>query len=294
MPGDPLEVLLSSDVVRDFTKAEADIMRQELGLTGSWTEQFLNYIYALLHGDLGQSLQHGMPVFNLLCEALPWTALLVLGAIPVYVILGVMSGIEAGRVPYHRSDHILSGIMIVLASIPPFTAAVLLQLLFSIVWPIFPTNGAQPIFPATEPLAKMVQIIQHAILPIFALALHEIIRFFLISRGEAASLSARPFLINARARGISGWRERRDYFGRNLLPVLFARMGDSVTVLISLVIYIEVVFSYPGIGLLIYDAILDRDYILLQGAILGLAAIILMINWCADVGIGAFARREQI
>ncbi len=291
MPGDPLSLLLSSDVTRELTAAETEALRRDMGLAGSWADQFFTYFRAVLSGDLGYSFHHAAPVSRLLATALPWTGLLVLGAIPLYLVVGVFAGIEAGRVPHRRFDRVATGLMTVLASLPPFTVAVFLLLIFAVLWPVLPLGGAQPIFPAEAPLARSVEILRHALLPTVALAAHEIVRFYFLSRGEAVALSARPFLINARARGISGWRERIDYYGRNLLPVILARMSDSITVLVGAVLYVEVVFSYPGIGHLILGAIMDRDYTLLQGAVLGLSVLVLSLNWLIDVAATLLARR---
>lgn len=291
MPGDPLELKLSSDVARELTAAETGAMREQMGLSGTTMEQFLDYSKAIARGDLGYSLHYAASVSSLLRASLPWTGLLVFGALPIYLLVGVGVGIETGRVRRSKLDHIVTAVMTVLASIPPFVAAVFLLLVFGILWPILPTSGAQPLFPASEPVARASEIASHAILPVFSLALHEIVRFYFLSRGETASLSTRAFLINARARGVSGARERLNYYGRNLLPVLLARMSDSITTLIGAVLYVEIVFSYPGVGHLLYDAILQRDYVLLQGAIVGVALVILTLNWVIDASIAVLSIR---
>ncbi|RWR32087.1 ABC transporter permease [Sinirhodobacter populi] len=282
MPGDPVELLLSADVVRALTPDEIEKLRRQFGLGGSWFEQFIHYLTTLAKGDLGFSLRHARPVLNLLLHAVPWTALLILGAMPVYFLLGLWTGIVSGEQPHSARDRIVTGAMILVASIPPFAAAIFLLLGFGVIWPILPISGAEPLFPPASSMGRVAAILRHAILPAAALALHEVARFFFLARGEAVILSARPFILNARARGLRGWRLHLHYYGRNILPMALARMSDSITTLFGAVFFVEVVFSYPGIGSLIYNAMLERDYILLQGAMLGLALVVLSLNWILD------------
>lgn len=291
MPGDALDLMLSSDVTRSMSRAETDNLRQTMGLDGTIATQFLTYVTHLAGGHLGYSIQHAALVSDLITRALPWTLLLVLSALPVYLGISVVSGIEAGRAPDAPADRTVTGVMTLLASIPPYSAAVFLLLGFAVLWPLFPASGAEPLFPSSDPLQRAMAIARHAVLPVLALSLHEIVRFYFLTRGEAVGLSGRPFVLNARARGIGGWRERVNYFGRNLLATLLARMTDSVAALFGAVIYIEIVFAYPGIGLLLYEAILSRDHVLLQGIVLTIAAVFLMANWVLDTASASLAAR---
>lgn len=291
MPGGPLELLLAPDAAGNLTDAQQQQLRQTMGLTGSWLDQFMAYGSQLLHGDLGYSFHHAAPVAGLLGTALPWTGLLIALALPIYLLVGVGAGIEAGRAPHSRRDRILTVLMSVLSSIPPFASAIFLLLAFGILLPILPTGGAEPIFPKAESLARGLDILHHAMLPAVALAMHEIVRFYFIARGEAVAMSSRAFIVNGLARGIHGWRERLNYYGRNMLPSLLARMSDSLSGLVGAVLFVELTFSYPGVGHLIYGAILDRDYALLQGAVLGLSVLVLSLNWLIDAAIVVLAER---
>lgn len=291
MPGDPLDVLLSEDVSRELTAPEIADLREQMGLSGSPARQFARYLAALAQGDLGYSHRHAAPVSDLLARALPWTALLFLGATPIFLLGGLLAGTMAGRRPHGPADRIATAAITLLASIPPFVAALGLLLAFGILWPVLPVSGAEPLFPSDNPLTRAADIARHAVLPCLALAAHEIVRIFLLARGEAASISHRPFLTNARARGIAGWRLWLNYYGRNMLPVVLARLSDSVTALVGVVLYVEIVFAYPGIGHLIYDAILDRDYMLLQGAVIGLAVFVLVLNGLIDLAVTLLAER---
>lgn len=291
VPGDPVDIFLSADEVRDLHPAELTALRDKMGLTGSWLDQLGHYLAKVMTGDLGYSHLHAAPVSELLSTSLPWTGLIIFGAFPIYLLIGVTAGIVAGRLAHHKTDIFLTHLMTLLASVPPFMAAIFLSLLFGILWPILPISGAEPLFVSDDPATRVIDMIQHAILPCVSLAIHEIVRFYFLARGESISLTARPFMINAYARGITGWRAFIHYYGLNIFPILLARMSDSITVLVGAVLFVEIVFSYPGIGHLIYDAILDQDYMLLQGAILGLAAIVLSANWIIDLVVASFAKR---
>lgn len=291
LPGDPLALMLSADAVRDLGPQDDALLRARMGLSGTLWEQFVRYLGALLQGDLGFSFRHAVPVADVLATALPWSLLLVVCAVPVFFATGATIGIEAGRWPHGRVDRLLTGSMILLSSVPPFVGAVLLLQCFGIHWPLLPTGGAEPLFPPSDPLDHAIAIARHAVLPVLALSLHEVGRFFFLARGEAVTLSARPFLINARARGIGEMRLRLHYYGRNLAPALLARLSSSVSGLFGALVFVEVIFAYPGMGNLIYGAIQERDYPLIQGALLALAALVLLVNGLIDALVLAMAER---
>lgn len=291
LPGDPVALMLPPDAVRGLGTQEASALRAQMGLSGTLWEQFAHYLLSLSQGDLGFSFRHAARVSEVLATALPWSLLLVVCAVPVYLAAGVASGIEAGQRPHGRADRLLTGAMILLSSIPPFVGAVLLLQCFGIGWSLLPIGGAEPLFPPSGPLDRALAIARHAVLPVLALSLHEVTRFFFLARGEAVTLAARPFLVNARARGIGEVRMRLHYYGRNLAPALLARLSSSVSGLFGALVFVEVIFSYPGIGSLVYGAIQERDYALLQGALLVLAALVLFVNWLIDAMVLALADR---
>lgn len=291
LPGDPMALLLTTDVAQGMTPEAIEDLRRQYGLSGSLGVQFRDYLAMLAQGDLGYSLRYARPVADLIWQALPWTLLLILCSIPMYLVLGLWSGIEAGMRPHSRRDRAVTGMMIVLASIPPFATAIFLVLLFGVIWPVLPLSGAEPLFPASSLPDRIAGIARHAVLPVVALASHEVTRFFFLARAEAVGLSARPFMINAQARGIGGASIRLNYHGRNILPLSLARMGDSVTTLFGAVFFVEVVFSYPGIGGLVYSAVLERDYVLMQGAMLGMTLVVLGLNWALDALVSHLVRR---
>ncbi|EIM77004.1 oligopeptide transport system permease OppB [Nitratireductor aquibiodomus RA22] len=291
LPGDTFDSLMASDLVLGLDAGTEAALRERMGLSGGLWQQVGAETFAALRGELGFSLIHGAPVADILLGALPWTGLLVMLAVPLFLAMGLATGIEAGRAPGSRMDRAITLGMSVLASIPSFVMAVFLLLLFGIVWPVLPSAGAEPVIPAADPLERLVAIARHALLPAIALSTHELVRYFFILRSETILVSRRAFLVNARARGIGGWRERCDYFGRNLMAVVFARLGQSIATLLSAALYVEVIFAYPGIGRLMYQAVLDRDYPLLRGAIAVLAILVLLLNWIFDALTEARARR---
>ncbi|MFS4583459.1 ABC transporter permease [Phaeobacter sp. C3_T13_0] len=291
MPGDTLEVMLSTDLARGFGAGEVLKLQDSMGLGGDLASQVWDYSVRFVSGDLGYSIPHAAPVAELLLAAVPWTGLLILSATPIFLVCGTLAGIEAGYTPKAGLDRWVTPVITFLASLPPFTGAVLLLLTFGIIWPVLPASGAESLFPVSDRLGQATDIARHAILPVLALALHELARFYFLARAETISLVQRDFVVNARARGISPWRVRWAYIGRSLVPVCLSRLSDTMTGLISAVFFVEIVFSYPGTGYLIYTAILDRDYDLLQGAVVFMAGFVLLANWLIDGLAGRLAER---
>ncbi|WP_186399415.1 ABC transporter permease [Stappia sp. P2PMeth1] len=291
MPGDPVELQRASDLDLGLAAAQRETLRQVMGLGGSLGEQFLTYCAALLSGDLGFSVAHAAPVSQVVAGALAWTSLLVLLAFPIYLLIGPWLGIESGLAPERPLGRGLLVGLSALGSVPPYAVSILLLWLLAVAVPLFPLGGAEALLPPADPLVRIAGVLHHAALPALALATHEIVRFFFLSRGATLALSLRPFVINARARGIAGWRLRVTYLARSLAPVLAGRLGDTLAGQFSVVLFVEIVFSYPGIGLVIHEAIRARDLALLQGAVICLAAAILVLNALLDGLAGRLARR---
>lgn len=292
LPGDMFDLVIRSNTNALIEAPQEASLRQGLGFADNLWENLIADAVAFAHADLGYSVSHGAPVVEVIRGALPWTALLILLSTPVFLLVGVTAGIEAGRMPGSTPDRLITGAMSFLTSIPPFVGATFLMLAFGILWPVMPSGGAEPVFPSSNPVQRLAEIALHAILPAIALSLHEVARYFYFLRGESVLLSRRAFILNARGRGIWGLRERRDYFGRNLQTAVFARLGNSIATLFSAVIYVETIFTYPGIGLIMYQAVLDRDYVLLRGAVAITAFLILALNWSFDLLTEILAERE--
>lgn len=291
MPGDPLELLRSSDLHLALSPEERAALGRDMGLGGSLGAQFLAFCAALLSGDLGHSVAHAAPVSQILAGALGWTCLLVLLALPIYSVVGTWLGIEAGLAPGRPLGRGLLVAASILGSLPPYAVSVLLLVGLAVAVPLFPLGGAEPLFPSADPLERLGAILHHAALPALALASHETVRFFFLARAATLALAARPFVTNARARGIGGWRLRLTYLARNMAPLLAGRLSDTMAGQFTIVLFVEIVFSYPGIGFVLYEAIRTRDFALLQGAVVVLAAAILTLNALLDGLAAHLARR---
>ncbi|WP_180902345.1 ABC transporter permease [Martelella soudanensis] len=293
LPGDAMSLLLESPASFSLKQAEIRTLERQFGLYTSLPASVWGDITSILGGDLGVSRLYGRPVTEVIAASFPWTALLILGAIPLFLVTGVGLAIEGGRKPGSRPDRFLTVVMTVLAALPPFAAASVLVLFFAVAFPILPASGAGSLIPPDDAIQRGLDIARHAILPVIALALHEVTRYFFVLRADMQLLTRQPFVQSALIRGVSGLRERRDYYLRNLMAAIVARLGHSISTLFSAVLFVEVTFSYPGIGLVAYQAILDRDYVLLEGTVAVIAVIVLLLNWVLDVASFALARTVQ-
>ena len=280
-PGDPIDFLIPAEQANKITPEQRQALASEYGLQGSTSEQFRLYLANLAKGDLGTSTRYGSPVKDLLADRLPWTLLLVGSSVLLSTLIGAALGFRSAWRRGSSSDvRTLTGVM-VLDSFPPFFVALLLVLLFSVQLRLLPVFGALPGSEA-EGLAFAVEVARRAILPIAALTLSGLGSSFLVARSAAVTELGEDYVTMAAAKGLSGAGVRRHARRNALVPVWTVGMLN-VGALFGGAAPVETVFAYPGLGRLIYESVLSRDYPVLQGAFLLSAAGVIVANLIAEL-----------
>jgi len=290
LPGDPLLMLFGgAETMHDASGQDA--LRRAYGLGGSAGRQFLGYLTHLARGDLGYSTSHAAPVAEVIGQVLPWTLLLVAAALSLCVPVGILTGLEAARRHSRSSDRCLLTVSALLDSVPPFTKAMLVLMVVCVDLGWLPVSGAMtPFTQATGP-DLWWDVAHHAAAPVLVLCLHFVTKFAMSSRAAAVAVLSRPFMIVAEAKGLPPMRLRGAYLGRNAAAVILAHGVGMAGGMISGAVFVEMTFSYPGIGLIVWNGVADRDYALVQGSLLVLGGTILLLNLVADIVILALGKR---
>lgn len=282
MPGNPL-ALLAGEEVGLLTPQQRTQLLAQVGLDQPLPVQYARYLQSIVTGNFGYSYQKNKPITTILAERLPWTLLLTGTGLIVSTLIGVTLGALAAWKRGERGDVGLLGFFIFLESLPAFWVGMLLIALFAVQWRLFPTFGAVTPWVTYTGWARVVDIARHLALPVTTLIIVSVPGTFLIARYAMLGVLGEEFITVARAKGI---HERQILFHhalRNaLLPVAtvftlnlaFAFGGATV---------IETVFSYPGVGRLIYEAVLNRDYPVLQAAFLMITVLVIIANIVTDL-----------
>lgn len=291
LPGNQADALLSSDIRPDISDEDYRQAEVRLGLNKSLPEQFMEWVSGLIQGDMGYSLLYSAPVVEVLMGALPWTLALVVIALPLSLIIGSLLGLLAGIAPAQTVSRMLVGLVTLLSSLPGFVVALLLLSLFGISLGWFPTGGGISLQAKLHGSFAIIDWAYHAFLPVLALSLHGSVRYFYLAYGLAQQVGRRPFIQHARIRGVRGWRLLWRWYLPNAMPELLSRLSSSLPGVVGASLLIEVVFSYPGSGSLMLDAINNRDYQLLQGGLLLTGSIVLLGNTLLDLVIAVLTNR---
>jgi peptide/nickel transport system permease protein len=282
MPGSPLGHLAGEDAGQ-LNAQERQKLIADAGLDAPLPAQYVRYVANLVQGDFGYSFQRKRPVTGLLLDRLPWTLLLTGTALGISAIIGVVFGALAGWRRGHRFDFAALALFIVLESLPAFWVAMLLVAVLAVQAGWLPTFGARTALVQLDGLAYWVDVARHLVLPLTTLVLVSVSGTFLTMRSSMLSVLGEEYITVARAKGLA---ERGVLFGHALrnavLPVatvLLLNLGQ----LVAGATVVETVFSYPGLGRLLYEAVLARDYPLLQGGFLLITLSVLAANFVADL-----------
>ncbi|MGH4022673.1 MAG: ABC transporter permease [Pseudonocardiaceae bacterium] len=280
-PGDAVDYLFPPEQSGTLSPEQRAQVLDQFGLDQPVAVQFGNYLAGLARGDLLYSVRYGRPVLDLLLERLGWTLLLVGCAVVLSTLLGALLGFRsAWRRGTVGDAGILSGAMLI-DSMPPFFVGMLLILVFSVQLGWFPTFGAQPTTDV-EGLAQLADIAERLTLPLATLVLATIGPVYLVARSALVTELQEDYVLMAEAKGLDARLVRRHAQRNALLPLSTITLIGLGT-LVGGAAVVETVFSYPGLGRLIYESVLARDYPVLQGTFLLLAIGVILANFLNDL-----------
>jgi peptide/nickel transport system permease protein len=275
VPGDPVRTMLG------FRATEANVLevRHRLGLDQNLFQQYVNWIAALLRGDLGTDIVSHAPLSELLGQRLPvtfeLTGLSMLLAVAIGVPLGIRAATGGRWVKRFTESFVIFGI-----SIPDFWLGIMLVLIFAATLGILPPSGYIPF--GVDPL----QNLRYMALPVLTLAIGEAAYILRTTRSAVTSVLDRPFVTFLRAKGISPRRIVSGHALRNAAPAIVTVIGIQVGVLLGGAIIIETLFALPGVGRLVVTAINQRNYPTVQVGILAIAATFIVVSLVTDLLVG--------
>lgn len=283
MPGDPLMAIYGNEALVSMTPALKAQLVARFALDQSIWQQLGAYFLALFRGELGYSYYYNAPVLSVVAGRLPWTILLVGTSLVMATIIGIILGIESGWRRGSRTDRTLLVGLMSLNGFPDFFLGLLLLIIFAVVLGIFPLAGALTPYSGLSGLALVGDVLRHMVLPVAALTLAHLGGGFLLTRNTMITVLKEPFMLIARAKGLSARRLKYRHAGRNSMLPVVTRTGIWVGRVVTGTLFVELVFAYPGVGYLIYEALLARDYPVIQGVFLLVAILVLAANYLVDL-----------
>ncbi|ADU92973.1 ABC transporter permease [Geobacillus sp. Y412MC52] len=293
IPGNPAQVILGQKATKEAVAA----LTHKLGLDEPWYVQYVKYIGGLLHGDLGESIRTGAPIAEEIWPYLAATIELSLAAMLIAVIIGVNAGIISAWFQNSWFDYIAMVLALIGVSMPIFWLGLMEQWLFSIELDWLPTSGREDVRNPVEPITHLYlidtllsgnadqfwQVMQHLVLPSMALATIPMAIIARMTRSSMLEVMKSDYIRTARAKGLSMfWVVYKHSLKNAIIPVLTV-IGLQTGLLLGGAILTETIFSWPGIGRYIYDAIGYRDYPVIQSGILIIATIFIFINLIVDL-----------
>jgi peptide/nickel transport system permease protein len=292
-PGDPLGSALERPGVTEEVRAQ---WRHQLGLDRPLGEQYVRWLANVPRGELGFSVSHRRPVRDVLLDAFPRTLLLVGLALALSFALGIAVGVlQAERIGSAR-DRWLGRALLLLYSVPDFWLALLALLLFAYRIPILPAGGiVDPVLHDYLPFGRRVlDRLVHLVLPVLTLAL---LSSAVVARHQRSSLMAvlpSDWMRTALAKGLS-WRDAvRRHALRNALLSTITLLGLSLPALAGGAVFVEKVFSWPGMGMVTVNAIGARDYPLITAGVLVISVGVVVGALLADLAVAAADPRVRM
>jgi peptide/nickel transport system permease protein len=270
LPGDPAGAMLGTSAT---PQAVADL-RSQLGLDRPLYEQFVDYVVGLAHLDFGRSLAVRTPVGTLLGQAALPTLTLTLGGTLVSVVVGVPLGVLAALKRGTWLDYVASVGALLGLSIPVFVWGVLLLLAFTLQWPVLPSAGAGD---------TPVDVFRSLILPSIATGFFQVGLIARITRSSLLSVLNNDYVRTARAKGLGPSAVVVGHALRNALIPVITVIGLNAGTLLGGAVVAETVFTRPGLGRLILDAIFARDYPVIQGVMIISVVLVVLLNLMTDL-----------
>ncbi len=265
VPGDPIDIMLGEQA----SNLERSALKAELGLDKPLLEQYGSFFIKALQGDLGRSLQSKRPVLDEIIERIPATVELTLGAMFLAILFGVPLGILAASKKDSWIDNLASSFSLVGMSVPGFWLGPILILVFSIQLDLLPVSERGGL--------------EHLILPACSLALALGAIIMRMTRASMIEVIREDYIRTARSKGLNEYKVFYKHALRNALMPVITILGLQFGALLTGTVITETIFDWPGIGTLLFSAIQQRNYPLVQATVLVIALTYVLVNTLVDV-----------
>ncbi|GAB2564154.1 ABC transporter permease [Gracilibacillus alcaliphilus] len=284
MGGDIADTIASEMALGSPEVAAA--LREQFGLDNTnLFYQYKQYLVQLFQGNMGVSyVNYPAPVTEVMLSALPWTLGTVLIATILSYGIGWMIGIKGAWKSGSLFDNISLFVSFFLNSVPYFWIGIIMIMIFSFHLDLFPLGKAIPHdFDSLSFMGKITTIIHHAALPVISMIIASLAGHILVLRNNLIRVLSEDYMLLAKAKGLSNRRRKYTYGARNALLPSFTGLMITLGHVIGGALTMEIVFSYPGVGLVTFNAILNHDFPLIQGAFLFIAISVIIANLIADL-----------
>lgn len=284
LPGDPLAALLapeSSTYV--FNNEVRAALEAYYGLDRPLVQQYGDYLTGALTGDLGQSIRLNQPVDDVLRTHLPWTLLLTLTALGVSSLVGLWSGAEAAWRRNSLLDKAFVAVSVIASNTPVFFTGMILLIVFGVKLDWLPLAGGRTPFADYATTWDTVRDYgTHLVLPALTLTLALLGSKFLLVRNSMIGVLGEDYMVVVRAKGLTSGRIKRHHALRNALLPFVHHLAAHASFALTGALFVETLFDYPGMGRLIFESVVARDYPVIQGVFLVVSVLVLSANLLAD------------
>lgn len=280
-PGDPAMVIAG-----EMGGASAEVMaalRVKYGLDQSLVQQLFTYLGKVATGDFGYSYYFNEPVLGLIAQRVPATLYLVVSALTISVLIGTLLGVISARKPNGLFSQSVTVLSLVGYAAPVFWTGLMFLLLFGSVWPILPVTGMTDVARPTTGFAHVLDVLKHLVLPATTLALVYIAQYSRLARVNMIDALTADYVRTARAKGLSEIVVIGKHALRNTLIPIVTVAGLQFGQLFAGAVLVETVFSWPGMGRLVFDSILRRDYPTLLAVLFFSAVLVMAANILTDL-----------
>ena len=284
IPGDPAHVIAGEEATAEDLYA----IREQLGLHDSWPEQYIRWLGDLLSGDLGYSFTSGLSVNRLFTINFPPTIELGIAAYAFAILVGIPLGILGGVKPRSFWDWLLSGYTMVAVGVPSFVFGIILLWIFAAELGWFPSHGRVSF------LENPVDSLHHLALPVIALAMPISAVLARYTRTTITDVVGQDFVRTARSKGLGESTVIVRHALRNSLIPVITIMALQVGELLTGVVIIEAVFTRPGFGRVVVEAVQRLDYLVVQTVLVVLVVIFVTVNLLADIIYGFVDPRVRV
>ncbi len=281
LPGNPIQLQARAG---NLSPEAIQRLREIYGLDQPLISQYFIYLRDVFTGQFGMSITYQRPVVDIIAERMLNTLILLSAATVLVIVLGIGLGIVAAARRGSRIDSSVVVGALVFWSLPTFWTGLILIFIFGAFLNVLPVSGTStPGVDFTSPIASLADLARHLVLPTITLALVDIGQFVVITRSSLVDVLTEDYILTAKAKGLSRRQVVWRHGVRNALLPVVTTTALYVGLTIGGAIQVETVFSWPGMGALMYDAVLRRDYPILEATFFIFALVVIAANFVSDL-----------